>query len=179
MGGAVAFNKQTVKDIDLEGKRVLIRVDYNVPIENGKVVSDYRITESIPTILYLLEQGCSIVLISHLGRPEGKTDPRSDAEDAEKSGWQGQDASSTLQSSRRMQNPGQYERIPAAAITPEENGDQRDNRNHLAAPHADDWRVTAIGLNRFAVFGIRVGSRVGCGLRGVEPGANAGSVEGL
>jgi 3-phosphoglycerate kinase len=65
------FTKQTVRDVDLKGKRVLMRVDYNVPIENGKVLSDYRITESIPTIEYLLEQGCSIVLLSHLGRPEG------------------------------------------------------------------------------------------------------------
>lgn len=72
----MAFNKQTVRDIDLKGKQVLLRVDYNVPIENGKVMSDYRITESVPTIAYLLEQGCSLVLISHLGRPEGKTDPR-------------------------------------------------------------------------------------------------------
>jgi phosphoglycerate kinase len=69
------FTKQTVRDIDLKNKRVLVRVDYNVPMEKGKVVSDYRITESVPTILYLLEQGCSIVLMSHLGRPEGKTDP--------------------------------------------------------------------------------------------------------
>ncbi len=72
----MAFDKKTVKDIDLKNKRVLVRVDYNVPLENGKVVSDYRITESIPTLLYLLEQGCSLVLMSHLGRPEGKTDPR-------------------------------------------------------------------------------------------------------
>lgn len=71
----MAFNKQTVRDIDLKGKRVLMRVDYNVPIENGKVVSNYRITESMLTINYLLDQGCSIVLISHLGRPVGKTDP--------------------------------------------------------------------------------------------------------
>lgn len=71
----MSFTKQTVRDIDLKGKRVLMRVDYNVPIENGKVASDFRITESIPTILYLLDQGCSIVLMSHLGRPEGKTDP--------------------------------------------------------------------------------------------------------
>lgn len=69
------FTKQTVRDINLKGKRVLLRVDYNVPIENGRILSDYRITESIPTILYLLEQGCSLVLMSHLGRPEGKTDP--------------------------------------------------------------------------------------------------------
>ena len=61
--------------MDLKGKRILMRVDYNVPIKNSEVMSDYRITESIPTILYLLEQGCSIVLVSHLGRPEGKTVP--------------------------------------------------------------------------------------------------------
>lgn len=72
----MSFTKQTVRDIDLKGKQVLMRVDYNVPIEDGKVASDYRITESIQTILYLLDQGCSIVLMSHLGRPEGKTDPK-------------------------------------------------------------------------------------------------------
>lgn len=71
----MSFNKQTVRDIDLKGKRVLMRVDYNVPIEDGKIASDYRITESVPTILYLLEQGCSLVLMSHLGRPDGKSDP--------------------------------------------------------------------------------------------------------
>ncbi len=72
----MSFDKQTVRDIDIKGKRVLMRVDYNVPIEDGKVASDYRITESIPTILYLLEQDCSIVLMSHLGRPDGKSDPK-------------------------------------------------------------------------------------------------------
>jgi len=66
------FTKQTVRDIDLKGKRVLMRVDYNVPIEDGKVVSDFRIVESLPTIKYLIEQDCKIVLISHLGRPDGR-----------------------------------------------------------------------------------------------------------
>ena len=68
----MAFRKKTVRDIDLNGKRVLMRVDYNVPIDKGKVTSDYRIVQSLPTIQYLLEQNCKIVLMSHLGRPEGK-----------------------------------------------------------------------------------------------------------
>lgn len=68
----MSFSKKTVRDIELDGKRVLMRVDYNVPLEDGKVVSDYRIVQSLPTIRYLLEQNCSIVIISHLGRPEGK-----------------------------------------------------------------------------------------------------------
>lgn len=71
----MAFLKKTVRDIDVKGKRVLMRVDYNVPMQDGKITSDYRISESIPTILYLLEQGCSIVLLSHLGRPEGLSVP--------------------------------------------------------------------------------------------------------
>lgn len=69
------FTKQTVRDINLKGKRVLMRVDFNVPIKNGKVLSDYRISQSLPTINYLLQQDCSIVLMSHLGRPEGKVNP--------------------------------------------------------------------------------------------------------
>lgn len=70
------FTKQTVRDIDVRGKRVLMRVDYNVPIEDGKVASNYRISQSLPTLQYLLEQDCRIVLMSHLGRPEGKPDQK-------------------------------------------------------------------------------------------------------
>lgn len=72
----MAFYKKTVRDIDLNGKRVLMRVDYNVPLEDGKVGSNYRLNMNIPTIEYLLGQGCSIVILSHLGRPEGKPDPK-------------------------------------------------------------------------------------------------------
>lgn len=68
------FTKKTIRDIDLEGKRVLMRADYNVPVEDGKVMSDYRITESLPTIKALLEKNVRLVIMSHLGRPEGKRD---------------------------------------------------------------------------------------------------------
>ena len=66
------MDKLTVRDFDPAGKRVLIRVDYNVPIEDGRVRDDSRIRASIPTIANLLERGASIVLMSHLGRPKGK-----------------------------------------------------------------------------------------------------------
>jgi 3-phosphoglycerate kinase len=70
------FTKKTIKDIDLNGKRVLLRADYNVPIKDGQITDDYRIKQSLPTIRYILEQeGTSLVIISHLGRPEGKVDP--------------------------------------------------------------------------------------------------------
>ncbi len=68
----MSFAKQTVTDIDLSGKRVLLRVDYNVPLKNGKITDDYRIKKSLPTIEYLLDQDCAIVICSHLGRPDGK-----------------------------------------------------------------------------------------------------------
>jgi phosphoglycerate kinase len=61
----------SIRDLDLKGKRVFIRVDFNVPLENGKITSDKRIKASLPTIQYALDQGAAVILASHLGRPKG------------------------------------------------------------------------------------------------------------
>ena len=69
--------KKTIRDVDVQGKRVFVRVDYNVPINSDlKIVDDTRIQATLPTINYLIEHGAKVILCSHLGRPDGQVDSK-------------------------------------------------------------------------------------------------------
>lgn len=67
--------KKTVKDINVAGKKVLVRCDFNVPMKDGKITDDIRITSALPTIKYLVEEGAAVILMSHMGRPKGEAKP--------------------------------------------------------------------------------------------------------
>jgi phosphoglycerate kinase len=74
---AALFTKKTIRDVPLEHQAVLVRADYNVPLtSDGNIADDYRITQSLPTLQFLIHAGCKVVIIAHLGRPKGKVDPK-------------------------------------------------------------------------------------------------------
>ena len=75
-GGIKMFNKLTVEDIEVAGKKVLVRCDFNVPLdENGNITDENRIVGALPTIKYLIEKGAKVILCSHMGKPKGEPVP--------------------------------------------------------------------------------------------------------
>ncbi len=70
------MNKLSIRDLEMSGKRVFIRVDFNVPMDGAKIEDDTRIRETLPTLRLAIDRGARLVLASHLGRPKGKIDPK-------------------------------------------------------------------------------------------------------
>ena len=78
------MNKKTVKDVDVKGKRVLVRCDFNVPMKDGVITDENRIVGALPTIKYLMEQGAKVVLCSHMGKPHNVFDDKLELNKKEK-----------------------------------------------------------------------------------------------
>ncbi|MBR3964945.1 MAG: phosphoglycerate kinase [Clostridia bacterium] len=72
----MTYNKKTIEDINVSGKKVLVRCDFNVPLKDGVITSDKRIVEALPTIKYLLDNGAAVILCSHMGKPKGEANPK-------------------------------------------------------------------------------------------------------
>ena len=68
----MTYNKKTIEDIDVAGRKVLVRCDFNVPLKDGVITSDKRIVGALPTIKYLLDKGAAVILCSHMGKPKGE-----------------------------------------------------------------------------------------------------------
>src|SRR5689334_11264565 len=71
---------RSIRDLDLKNKTVFLRLDLNVPMQDGRITSDARITAALPTVKYALEQGAKLAVASHFGRPKGKRDPKESLE---------------------------------------------------------------------------------------------------
>ena len=78
------MNKKTVKDVDVKGKKVLVRCDFNVPMKDGVITDENRIVGALPTIKYLMEQGAKVVLCSHMGKPHNVFDEKLELNKKEK-----------------------------------------------------------------------------------------------
>ena len=72
----MTYNKKTIEDVQVKGKKVLVRCDFNVPVKDGVITSEKRIVEALPTIRYLKENGAMVVLCSHLGKPHNVFDAK-------------------------------------------------------------------------------------------------------